>query len=229
MREVSPELVLVDPELARIERLRLAEDAVARSAASLRVAPPVRVVPARVATPPRFTRVTASARRAGARTMPTLLLLSLLLNLLFAASLFAGDSNAPTLESAPPVSSPAPAPKQSTHAETTITKNLVTTPASKPTVHAFTPKAKADAERAVLKLVAIRAASTNPPKALVDPTTGLLRNNVFAVCRPSSSGSFACVVHHPQNRPRGGLHVRYWPAAGGRPERIVWLGYRVSG
>jgi len=223
VREISPELVLVDPELAAVERLRLAEDAVARSVAPARVIPPLAVV-----APQRFTRAAAGARRAGARTMPTLLLLSLLLNLLFAASLFAGDSNAPTLENAPPASNP-PAPNQPTQATKTLTKNLETTPAPKQKAHPFTPAAKADAERAVLKLVAVRAANRNAPKALVDPTTGLLRNNVLAVCQPDGGGSFACVVHPPQNRPRGGLHVRYWPAADGRPQRIAWLGYRVSG
>lgn len=224
MREISPELVLVDPELAQIERLRLAEDAVARSAAPPRVIPP----PA-VAAPQRFTRVTASARRAGARTMPTLLLLSLLLNLLFAASLFAGDSNAPTLENAPPASAPTPAPRQSSRA-TPTTKQLETTaPATKPAAHPLSPTAKANAERAVLSLVATRASSGNVPKALVDPTTGLLRNNVLAVCHAASAGSFTCVIHPPQHRPRGGLYVRYWPAAAGRPERVLWLGYRVSG
>jgi hypothetical protein len=223
MREISPELVLVDPELAQIERLRLAEDAVARSVV------PARVIPAPVVAPQRFTRVTADVRRAGARTMPTLLLLSLLLNLLFAASLFAGDSNAPTLEGAPPSSNPAPATKRPTPTARTITKDLQTTPASKPSSHRYTPAAKADAERAVLSLVSRRAENGNAPQPLVDPTTGLLRNNVLAVCRPGGGGSFACVVHPPGQRPRGGLHVRYWPAADGRPQRVAWLGYRVSG
>jgi hypothetical protein len=225
MREISPELVLVDPELAQIERLRLAEDAVARSAT------PVRVIPPPAAGPPRLTRVATSARRAGARTMPTLLLLSLLINLLFAASLFAGDSNAPTLETAPPASSPPPASTQLTLTTKTTTKNLETTPAAKPkpSSHPFAPAAKADAERAVLSLVSTRAANGNAPKALVDPTTGLLRNNVLAVCHPGSGRSFTCVVHPPQDRPRGGLYVRYWPAADGRPQRVAWLGYRLSG
>jgi hypothetical protein len=229
VREISPELVLVDPELAQIERLRLAEDAVARSAAPIRMAPP----PA--AAPPRFTRATATVRGAAARTMPTLLLLSLLLNLLFAAALFAGDSNAPTLENTPPATNPSTVtkppsrpPAPSTTVET-APHGTNAAPAGKPATHLFTPAAKADAERAVLSLVARRAANGNAPKALVDPTTGLLKNNVLAVCRPGKGGSFTCVVHPPQERPRGGLYVRYRPAAGGRPVRITWLGYRVSG
>jgi hypothetical protein len=221
VREISPELVLVDPELAQIERLRLAEDAVARSAPA-----PIRVVPPPMVGPARLTRVTATARGAAARTMPTLLLLSLLLNLLFAAALFAGDSNAPTLENAPPASNPAPATKPSP--PPTKTLESPRTPAPKPTTHPFTPAAKADAERAVLSLVSRRAANGSAPKALVDPTTGLLKNNVLAVCRRGTNGSFACVVHPPEQK-RGGLYVRYWPAAGGRPERVSWLGYRVSG
>jgi hypothetical protein len=189
--EISPELVLVDPELAEVARLLLAEDAV------LRPSPPVRI--AHPAEPsPRLTRVTASARVAVVRSMPTVLLLSLLLNLLFAASLFAGDSNAPTLETTTPTV---------THTSVSVSKSA--------------------AERAVLTLVARRAVDGNAPKALVNSATGLLRNNVLAVCRRGTDRSFVCVVRPPGHR--GGLYVRYRPAEGNRPAGVVWLGYRVSG
>jgi len=190
---VSPELVLVDPELAQVARIRLAESAVARPGPAVRLAPPP------VAATPRLRHVAATARRTAGRTMPTVLLLSLLLNLLFAASLFAGDSNAPTLEPA----RPAPAPKHGA--------------------------SKSDAERAVLTFVARRAVNGNAPGALVDPTTGLLRNNVLAVCRRGAGESFTCVVRPPQHRPHEGLYVRYRPAGTDRPASITWLGYRVSG
>jgi hypothetical protein len=186
---ISPELVLVDPELAQIARIRLAESAVARPGPPVRLAPPVTATP-------RLRHVAATARRTAGRTMPTVLLLSLLLNLLFAASLFAGDSNAPTFEAVP-------APKQMA--------------------------SKSDAERAVLTLVARRAVNGDAPRALVDRATGLLKNNVLAVCRRSADQSFTCVVRPRRNGPREGLYVRYRPAGTTRPASVIWLGYRVSG
>jgi hypothetical protein len=187
---ISPELVLVDPELAQIARIRLAESAVARPGPPVRLAPPVAAIP-------RLRHVASTARRTAGRTMPTVLLLSLLLNLLFAAALFAGDSNAPTLEPAVPRPKPA--------------------------------ASKSDAERAVLTLVARRAANGDAPRALVDRTTGLLKNNVLAVCRLDADQSFTCVVRPPQHRPREGLYVRYRPAGTDRPASVTWLGYRVTG
>jgi hypothetical protein len=231
--EISPELVLVDPELAAVARLRLAEEAAAREAAATRPAsrpsPPVVLDLATPRPPaPAPVRARTIARETAARLTPTLLLVSLLLNLVFAASLFAGNSEAPTLETAPatvtvrskgtpsratrPRAAPKPRP-------TSRTSTVVAPPSSGPT--------KGDAERAVLQM-AQRYGATKAAK-LVDPATGLLRNNVQAVCRPSTGRSFLCVVRPAHHRRGEGLYVRYRPAAPGRPAKIVWLGYRLSG
>jgi hypothetical protein len=222
LREVSPELVLVDPELAAIERLRLAEDAAARSVSEIprrttvvtvTPVPPPRVVPAR-----RIRHETV------ARLTPTLLLLSFLLNLLFAASLFAGNSQAPTLESAPSTVAAAP----SHAAAHRPTKPLRRT--SSPTAATTPPlslRTKGEAEQAVLAFT-WQSAAARAPK-LVDPTTGLLKNNVQAVCRRSTGDWLLCVVRPARHRSGEGLYVRYRPAGPEGPAQVVWLGYRLTG
>jgi hypothetical protein len=219
--EISPELVLVDPELAAMARLRLAEDAAAREAAAPPLAsrvpapPTLAVATPRPAPPPLPVRATAVARETAARLTPTLLFVSLLLNLVFAASLFAGNSQAPTLETVPPAV---------TTIRSTPTPRHRAAPQPRPPSHAAT---KGDAERAVL-LLAQRYGATKAPQ-LVDPATGLLRNNVQAVCRKSTGRSFLCVVRPARHRTGEGLYVRYRPATAGRRAHVVWLGYRVSG
>jgi hypothetical protein len=207
--EISPELVLVDPDLAAIARLRLAEDAAAREALSS--APEPRPVAARVALPRRPStslqdRATAVARASVERTTPTLLFVSLLLNLVFAASLFAGNSDAPTLEPGPPAVT-----------ALQLSESTKTVPVA---------RTKAEAERTVLAL-AQQGARGRAPK-LLDPDTGLLKNNVQSVCRDAGGGSLLCVVSAPHHRPGEGLYVRYRPENGSRSAAITWLGYRIS-
>jgi hypothetical protein len=125
-RETSPELVLVDPELAQISRAALAQDAEKRAPIC---ATPVEVEPEReqLATaplyyaldPPRVVaNVPSSRRREGAElsrpsrvlslAAPSILTVSLLLNLMLAGVLLGGSGDAPTLLPSEPASNPAP-------------------------------------------------------------------------------------------------------------------------
>jgi hypothetical protein len=174
--------------------------------------PPPRVVPAR-----RIRHETV------ARLTPTLLLLSFLLNLLFAASLFAGNSQAPTFESAPATVAdgridrmPTPKPGRTGHR-----------PEKQATAAPLSLRTKGEAEQAVLAFT-WQSAAARAPK-LVDPTTGLLKNNVQAVCRRSTGDWLLCVVRPARHRSGEGLYVRYRPAGPEGPAQVVWLGYRLTG
>jgi hypothetical protein len=73
-------------------------------------------------------------------------------------------------------------------------------------------------ERKLLELV-VRSPS-RLPRSLVDPSTGLARNNLQAVCRPSSAGEYRCVVRPALHKPGEGLIVRYGPSG------FTWSPYR---
>jgi hypothetical protein len=238
--EISPELVLVDPELAQVARLRLAEEAAARDSVVLRQSEPpppssatsllVPIAGRPVA--PRLDRATAAARATAERMTPTLLFVSLLLNLVFAASLFAGNSDAPTLEPEPPAAKPLGQMESTSNVPTAREK---TSPRHRPAQHARTvvhagvvsARTKADAERTVLAL-ALQGGRGRAPK-LIDPRTGQLRNNVQSVCRGAGDGSLLCVVSPPHHKPGEGLYFRYHPRRGTGGAAIIWLGYRLSG
>jgi len=224
--EISPELVLVDPELAAVARLRLAEDAAAAARLESGI-PPRAVAVAAIPTPAppaRFVRANRIAHVTGARLAPTLLLVSFLLNLLFAASLFAGNSQAPTLEATPPTVAAGPSRTPAHRPSKPLRPTSHTTTATAPRLSLRT---KGEAEQAVLAFTWQRGAARAPK--LVDPTTGLLKNNVQAVCRRSTGEWLLCVVRPAQHRSGEGLYVRYRPAGRDRPAQVVWLGYRLSG
>ena len=85
----------------------------------------------------------------------------------------------------------------------------------------------APVERAILALL-VRSPGGKLPPALIDPTTGLAKNNLQAVCRPGNSpGEFHCVVRPSTHRPREGLPVRYRELPNGEPT-FVWGRYRAG-
>jgi hypothetical protein len=81
-------------------------------------------------------------------------------------------------------------------------------------------------ERRVLSLVAV-SESRRLPSTLIDPSTGLPKNNLQAVCRDSRSGSQLCVVRPAQHHPGEGLYVRYTPSADGAGH-FTWYSYRTG-
>jgi hypothetical protein len=253
--EISPELVLVDPELGRVARdvlRREAEELAATHAA------PVEVEPAReqpitplyyaldppqpvVATAPPIERtvdrVVARPSRVLSLTAPSILSVSILLNLMLAGVLFAGSGETPELLPPEPAFNQAPSTQSAERPAAAPTATAAPRqsragghPAARPphrsTGRARASRMKATAERTVLALVG--TAPRSRVAQLIDGKTGLLKNNIQAVCRrraAQGAGRFLCIVR-PAGAPRNaGLYVSYTVQPRGRWS-VTWLGYR---
>lgn len=213
---VSPELVLVDPELAGIERMRLRERAL--------IEPLEGVSTPRVGTEPSFRREhddrprpeTPPRLRDRPRRSRTLLPCALLLAIFgsgLALSLVVlGDhGQGPTpavVEAAPPVERATP-------------PQLF-----RLGVPYLAGSATRAIEEKVLSLVLRSAGRTLPPR-LIDSSSGLPKNNVHVVCRREMRlRSFMCAVGLAQ-RGGGGVYVRYRSHEGG-PATLTWYDHAPS-
>lgn len=86
---------------------------------------------------------------------------------------------------------------------------------------------KAEAERQVLALVH-GDHRADLSRRLIDPSTGLLRNNVQSACTDGAlPGAYLCVIR-PPGHTRNGLYVSYRRISGKRPQ-IVWHGWSNTG
>ncbi len=236
---VSPELVLVDPELARRERARLIEQA--ELAAIANVAALRRVVETRpaptAAAAPRGEERRGLADFSRRRLLPAVLMLGLLVSGLAAADLVAGAGSGASSQDRAALRAVTLGQGSSSFPTTPLLKSVGPEPsdtsASRP---AITPEpssrpggakaavAKAAVERRLASLI-ISAPVRKLPRRFVDPTTGLIKNNVQVVCRRWTTRSFLCVVRLPNHAPKESLYVRY---RGGRNGHGVftWYGYR---
>ena len=77
-------------------------------------------------------------------------------------------------------------------------------------------------ERKILALI-VRSPK-RLPAALIDPSTGLPKNNLQATCRAGSDRSFTCFVRPPQHRPNEGLRVSY--RRGPKGGLFTWYPYQ---
>jgi hypothetical protein len=223
---VSPELVLVDPELARRERARLEERAYLKSVhdvAALRRAsesqpPPVEETVRRM---PPWRDATTFAKR---RLIPAALMCSLLANGFLVADLVArhGEEAAQvavrmvtltkSVPTAPPVS-PVVTGQEETRAATTVATRTA-------------PDTKADVERRIVSLI-LSAPARKLPRNFIDPTTGLVKDNVQVVCKKREQRSFLCAVRLPSKSVNRALYVRYRMDMNGRGA-FKWYGYKSS-
>ena len=223
---ISPELVLIDPELARRERARLEEKARLQElfdVASLRRAvenqpPPVEeTVPRR----PTWRDAATFSRR---RLVPAALMCSLLANGLFVAHVLARKGEEATQVAVRMV---------------TLTESAATTPttpaaqsgAREPSVapkvsKSTPPPTKSVVERKVVSLI-LSAPARKLPGNFIDPTTGLVKNNVQVVCTKAKQRSFLCAVRLSRSNASKALYVRYRTAKTGR-DVFKWYGYRRS-
>lgn len=250
-REISPELILVDPELASVARASLtlhadkpAPVARAPSAAATEPSPSVPLyfplpapqfvhsTPAPADEPPLrgWEAVAATASHLFTLVTPAMLFLSFLVNLALAGALFAGGGDAPHLGSSSAVVEPvstqsteplgqAPAVLQ-TSTQRSDRKPGRTRAQSKGTAKARAKagraraqaraRAKASAERTVLTL--LQTAPKARIGALIDPRSGLLRNNVQAVCRRRPArhvARFVCTIRVAGAPRSTSVYVRY--------------------
>jgi hypothetical protein len=204
---VTPELVLVDPELAGRERARLTEKA---RLATLHVADLRRAVELESRAPPEQMVVSAPrdpgdvVRR---RLFAATLTCSLFANGVLAAALVLPEGHETAVGSAPPTLGAASA----------GTASLEASPYELP--------GRSLVERKIASLV-LKASPGKLPPAFIDPKTGLARNNVRVVCSYAPNHSYLCAVQRPHHD--GGILVRYRQGRH-RGGTFTWYGYRRSG
>jgi hypothetical protein len=217
---ISPELVLVDPELARRERARLTEEA--------RLAQYLSQYEARAAAPsgvllasdePRLDfsrRVAHFSRR---KLLPAALLCSLLVNGFFAAELVARadkTEGTPVVQVAARPSGVAPVP-----APPVISAPRSTVVAGRSLRRHLTRKALVEQKLVALILT---APARKLPRVFIDPTTGLVKSNVRVICHRAAKQSYRCAVALPPGSAKGHLAVAYRVAHG--KGVFTWYGYR---
>ena len=222
---VSPELVLVDPELARRERARLEEKAYLQSVldvAALRRAsesqpPPVEET---VRRRPPWRGATNFAKR---RLLPAALLCSLLANGFLVADLVARQGEeaaqvAVRMVTLTEIASTVPPAFAVTtgHRETRTATTVSTTTTA--------PGTKTDVERRIVSLI-LSAPVRKLPRNFIDPTTGLVKNNVQVVCKKRKQRSFLCAVRLPSGSASKALYVRYRTSKNGDGV-FTWYGYQ---
>jgi hypothetical protein len=221
---VSPELVLVDPELTRRERARLEEKAYLRSVldvAALRRAsesqpPPVEET---VRRRPPWRDATTFAKR---RLVPVALLSSLLANGFLVADFVARHGEEATQVAVRMVTSTERAP--------TVTPASVVATGQRETRTARTVSAaagtKTDVERKIVSLI-LSAPARTLPRNFIDPTTGLVKNNVQVVCKKRNQRSFLCAVRLPSDSASKALYVGYRTSKNGHGV-FKWYRYKRS-
>jgi hypothetical protein len=242
---VSPELVLVDPELAARERARLIEGARLQSILNA----PGRALALELATSSRDGETSTGAvpevpsRRHASfvrqRVLPAALLCSLLANGAFAAELVTRADTSNSAAVVPVAVRPASitevtaaissgATSTGGVAEARVSKKPAARDSTRTTDRARAVRQHVTRKGVVeRKLVSLMLAA--PPKRLpstfVDSATGLIKNNVRVVCRAREKSSFLCVVQLPTDPPGHGLYVRYRGKRNGKGV-FSWYGYR---
>jgi hypothetical protein len=223
---VSPELVLVDPELARRERARLEERAYLQSVrdmAPLRRAveslpPPVEEIARRR---PWHDAATFSRRR----VVPAVLMGSLLVNGFLVADLVGGKGEDATQVAIRMVTLTQSA--SSISAPTVPPTSAVLTEARKARGATASTKLSAEkgaVERKIVSLILL-APARKLPRDFIDPTTGLVMNNVQVVCKRRKQHSFRCAVRSPSHSASKALYVRYRVGKSGDGV-FTWYGYK---
>lgn len=227
---ISPELVLVDPELrSRVLAGLLQADALdALAARSDRLPPRPRQDPKQLRRPTTGPQATPAMPPPRASRWPKALRTPAVVPGLVAIMIFValGVSEArvsePTLGAAPTAtvrsvpSSEAP-PKPPGRLQ----------PVQRPAEEkdALVRRSTAAVERDVLSRI-LTSPAGKVPRALIDPATGLAKNNLQASCRRAvAPDTFVCQVRPVAHKAREGLTVRYRQPRRG-PADINWGSYR---
>ena len=213
---VSPELVLVDPALAERERARLVEKA---RLAEFDVQFLRRAVEHDVEAAEAYEDADVAPRRdlrvfARQKLLPVALGCSLFANGILASLFVVRADGGHAVAAASPV--------QVTLTATTAVPAVAPAPSTSAPSRKLSGKAVAEQKLVVLML---RSPARKLPHKFVDPTTGLVRNNVRVVCTRSRNKTYLCKVALPGDPPNAGFLVRYRPGPHGK-ERYTWYGYR---
>jgi hypothetical protein len=240
LEPISPELVLVDPELARVARARLPEIPLRSAPADVKTStsvvepsPPVMAVEVRPQLPP------ASVREPRHRSLsPVLLLISVFVNIVL-ISLAVSDARVdqPASTSSVPLRAipqeapvvPPTTPRRRSRAAKAPEAGRSASPQGR---NRPTKGARAEAVRETtgaverkLLAVVVQSPTGKLPRRLIDEKTGLAKNGLQATCRLSATRTFVCVVRPTRHKPREGLYVRYRPGQKGRGV-FTWYPYR---
>jgi hypothetical protein len=227
---ISPELVLVDRELARAERARLAERA--QLAELRRNDPPVDVAALRRAldatTAEEPSEQPVAFPRAIARIRP-LLAPAVVIPILVTAGILAAVALVRSGRSTTPPYTVDPSRAQaarSKYFKPIRRGKSPTRPAAVPRLRTSAPTSP-KVERDVLALV-LRSPARRLPAQLIDPNTGLAVTNLQVSCRGlTASRSFLCVVRLPDAAPLQGVYILYRPGRNGGGT-FTWYRPKVS-
>jgi hypothetical protein len=181
--------------------------------------PPVEEIPRRT---PWRDAATFSRRR----LVPAALMCSLLVNGFLVADRVAGKGAEATqvairMVTLTQTSSSVSAP---TGPPTSATSTQVRTARSATKVPTKVSAAKGAIERKIVSLILLAPAG-KLPRAFIDPTTGLVKNNVQVVCKRKEHRSFLCTVRPPSQSASKALYVRYRTDKNAHG-RFKWYGYR---
>src|SRR3989442_859950 len=187
---VSPELVLIDPELARRERARLEEKAYLQSV--LDVAAPrhaLETEPSPVAeTVPGTPAWRDAAAFATRRLVPAVLLCSLMANGFLVAGLVARKGQEAAQVAVRMVTLTESSPNVPPSSVVSAGKRDARSAAK---VSTTARSMKSVLERKVVSLI-LSAPARKLPRSFIDRTTGLVKNNVQVVCSKRTPRSFLC-------------------------------------
>jgi hypothetical protein len=227
---ISPELVLVDPELAERERACLREKAALEAYFVGHPSPtPVQrfVAVAEHEPRPQPPRLTTRAilRK---RVLPAALVASLFANGYFVADVvLRADRQTSTAVAVAVRPAATVAPGTSVTRETHVKRiDTVAVTRKKASPSQLSPRLprKAVIERKLVSLL-LTAPARKLPQAFVDPKTGLVRNNVQVVCRAAKRHSYLCAVGRAKARGGKAIVVRYRVTRAGRGV-FSWSGYK---
>ena len=189
---------------------------------------------------PRWLTATTFGKR---RVVQAALLASLLVNGFFVADLVTRDGDAATqgavrmvtLTEIPSASSaistvptatqggPSAAEVSTTASSPSLASTGKLTAPSRKAAATLLP-AKSVVERKVVFLV-LAAPARKLPRGFIDPTAGLVKNNLQVVCRKKERDAFLCAVRLPSESTSKALYVRYSTGKDGRGE-FRWYGYK---
>ena len=83
-----------------------------------------------------------------------------------------------------------------------------------------------DVERRIVSLI-LSAPVRKLPRNFIDPTTGLVKNNVQVVCKKRKQRSFLCAVRLPSDSTTKAFYIRYRMSKNGHSV-FKWYGYKRS-